>query len=116
MPEIRPPNPDPALPEPPSPSARLTISVGPAQLGLGTAEGTVPPDQAHHLITTFGIVASASTGIVGAILTLRIAPTLTAIAYAELALALIAVVIIAICGRNPGGRKGGHSGTRQTTN
>ena len=99
-----------ALPAEPLPTshARLTIKVGPdepAKLAFGvgpdqrwgTAEGTVPPDQAHHLITTFGILGSACTGIAGAVLTLRIAPSLTAPALAELALALLAAVLTAAC-------------------
>ena len=68
--------------EPPSPYAELVVKLGPAQR-WGTAKGKVPPQQAHHLITAFGIVSSVIAGIVGAVLTLRIAAGLTGPAYAE---------------------------------
>jgi hypothetical protein len=106
-----------ALPaeQPPSSRARLTIKVGPdepAKLALGvgpdrrwgTAEGTVPPDQARHLITAFCILGSAGTGIAGAVLTLRIAPSLTTPALAELILALAAAVLTAACSLTPARR------------
>ena len=80
--------------EPPSSYAELVVQLGPAQ-PWGTAKGKVPPEQAHHLITTFGIVSSVVAGITGTVLTLRIAPGLTGPAYAELALALAAAVLIA---------------------
>ena len=86
------PGPDPA--EAPTGFAELEIQVGPAR-SWGTAKGKVPPAQAHHLITTFGILGSVIAGIAGAVLTLRIASGLTAPAFAELALAVTSAVLIA---------------------
>jgi hypothetical protein len=79
------------------PMAGVEFSVGPGQ-PWGTAKGTVPPDQAQHLITTFGILGSASAGIGGAILTLHITPHLTGVALGELVVAFVAAVLIAVCG------------------
>jgi hypothetical protein len=80
-------------------AAKLTIKVGPSQL----AEGTVPPEQARHLITTFGIMGCVFSGVGGAVLTLHIAASLTtlafALAFAELILALVASALIALCSR-----------------
>ena len=92
--------------EQPTSSAELTISVGPTQLG-GSAKGTVPPDQAHYLITTFGILGCAITGCAAATITLRIGPAhaAPAIALAELAFALMAAILVALCGRTPVRRK-----------
>jgi hypothetical protein len=81
----------------PGPRAELMISVGPAPQQWGTAGGLVPADQAHHLITTFGILGCVTTGTGGAVFTLQADGT--TLAYAELALALIAAVLIAVCGR-----------------
>jgi hypothetical protein len=81
--------------EPPSPYAELAVHLGPAQ-PWGTAKGKVPPEQAHHLITTFGIVSSVIAGIAGSVLTLRIAAGLTGPAYAEIGAALAATVLIAM--------------------
>src|ERR1700742_840384 len=62
----------PAITElPPTSSAKMTISLRPDQLG-GSAEGNVPPDQAHHLITTFGLLGIGVSGIAGANITLYI--------------------------------------------
>lgn len=72
---------------------------------LGTGAGTVPPDQARHLVTTFGILGSVFSGIGGVVLTLHIAPRLGGLALAELVLALAAAVLIAACGRHQGDRK-----------
>ena len=94
------------LAELPTAAAKLTIQVGPAQL----AEGTVPPDQARHLITTFGVLACIFSGIGGVILTLHIDPTLIALAFAELALAFVGAVLIAACGRAPASRESEHHG------
>jgi hypothetical protein len=85
----------PDAPEQPGPAARLRLDLK----TLGTWEGTVPPSEAHCLITTFGIVGSVVTGTVGALLTLRIARGSAAVAVAELALALTAMALIALCGR-----------------
>src|ERR1700734_1984232 len=90
--------------EPPTEFAELGISVGPA----GRARGRVPPDQAHHFITTFGILGSAVTGTVGAVLTLHITPVLTGLSLAELMLALVAAALIAFGGRTSGSRPRGH--------
>jgi hypothetical protein len=64
----------------------------------GMAKGRVPPDQANYLIMTFGVLGSAATGTAGAVLTLRIAPGLTGVAWAELILAFAAALIIAARG------------------
>jgi hypothetical protein len=81
--------------EAPSQYAELVVQLGPAQ-PWGTAKGKVPPEQAHHLITTFGIVAAVIAGIAGTVLTLRISAQLAGPAYAELGLAFGATVLIAI--------------------
>ncbi len=81
--------------EPPTQFAELVVQFGPVQ-PLGSVRGRVPPEQAPHLITTFGIVAIVITGIVGAVLTLRIAPGLTGPAYAELGLAFGSVALLAM--------------------
>jgi hypothetical protein len=81
--------------EQPGPAARLKLDVK----TLGTWEGTVPPGEARYLITTFGIVGSVVTGTAGALLTLRIARGSAVVAIAELALALAAMVLIALCSR-----------------
>jgi hypothetical protein len=92
------------LAELPTAAAKLTIKVGPAQL----AEGTVPPDQARHLITTFGILGCDFSGIGGVILTLHVAPTLIILAFAELAITLASAALIAACGYIPASRPGDH--------
>jgi hypothetical protein len=81
--------------EPPGPYAELDVRLGPAQ-PWGSAKGKVPPEQAHHLITTFGIVASVIAGISGTVLTLRVAAGLAGPAYAELGLAFAGAVLIAL--------------------
>lgn len=86
---------DPALAEPTS-YAEMMITLGPAQQ-WGTDKGTIPCSPAHHLVTTLGILGSAVTGTGGAVLTLRASPGLTALAFAELALALAAAVLITVC-------------------
>ena len=80
----------------PSPRAQIKIKVGPDR-GWGSAQGSVPPDQAHHLITTFGVLGVAGMGIAGAVLTLRISAGLSGAAFAELAVALVAMVLIVAC-------------------
>jgi hypothetical protein len=94
------PLPDQGSPAVPSPSARLSIQLGPTQLG-GTAEGNVPPDQVHHLITTFGMMGSACAGITGAVFTLRGDPSRPVLALAELVLAFTVAVLIAVTSRLP---------------
>jgi len=91
--------------EQPSEAAQLKIKAEPARVKVIarrwlTAEGTVPPADARHLITTFGIVGCVVTGSVGVVLTLRIEPRLTSVAFAELAVALVAAILVAICGRS----------------
>jgi hypothetical protein len=79
----------------PSQLAELEISVGPDQ----RVRGRVPPEQAHHLVTMCGILGSVVTGTGGVVLTLNVAPSLTTLAFAQLALALVAAVLIAASGR-----------------
>ncbi len=95
---------EPGPAEQPTQAAELKLAVGPA-----TAGGSVPPGEAHHYITTFGILVSVIAGIAGAVLTLRIGSGvttlrvtsgLTVLGLAELGLALASAVIIAICGRS----------------
>jgi hypothetical protein len=81
--------------EEPSRYAELVVQLGPAQQ-WGSARGKVPPEHTHHFITTFGIVTSVAAGIAGAVLTLRIAAGLTGPAYAELGLAFVAALLIAM--------------------
>jgi hypothetical protein len=95
------------FPEPPTAAARLMIRVGPAHM----AEGIVPPDQARHLITTFGILGCVFSGVGGAVLTLRIEPILLPLAFAQLALALASAVLIALAGRVPLRRRRARSKT-----
>ncbi len=86
-------------------SAKLTISLRPTGLGEGTAEGSVPPDQAHYFITTLGMVGCAFAGIGGVALTLYIAPRSTVLPFAELAFAFTIAVLIAACGHSRVGQK-----------
>jgi hypothetical protein len=83
----------------PGPRAELQIDVGPPPKQWGSAKANVPADQAHHLITTSGILGSAATGIGGAAFTLQAVSGAVTLAYAELALAFVAAVLIAVCGR-----------------
>lgn len=92
----------PGLAEQPTPAAQLKIKADPARVKVtarrwGTAEGTVPPAEAHHLINMVGILGGAITGITGAVLTMRIGPRFTPLALAELGLALAAMVLITAC-------------------
>jgi len=82
----------------PGPRAELQISMEPAPRQGGSIRGLVLADQAHHLITTFGILGSVATGTGAAVLTLQSVADAVGLAYAELALALIAAVAIAVCG------------------
>jgi uncharacterized membrane protein YeaQ/YmgE (transglycosylase-associated protein family) len=84
--------------ERPTWAAELWVIAEPVQ-AMGTTEATVPSRQVDHLITTFGIAGSIVTGTAGAVITLRLAPGLTVIALAELALALVGAVLIALCSR-----------------
>jgi hypothetical protein len=83
----------------PGPNAELTLSINSVPPG-GALKGLVPADQAHHLITTLGILGSAVAGTAGAVLTLHVSRDGAAPVYAELALALIAAVLIAVCGQS----------------
>jgi hypothetical protein len=93
---------EPTIPDP-GPRAELVFTFGPAQ-HWGTAKGLVPADQAHHLVTTFGILGCLVTGIGGAVLTVRAASGWTDLAYAELALAFAAAVLTAVCSRARAGK------------
>jgi hypothetical protein len=57
------------------------------------------------LVTTLGILGNAVTGTAGAVLTLSIGAGFAPLAFAELALALVAAVLIAVCGRSGPRRK-----------
>jgi hypothetical protein len=94
-----------ATAEPPSQHAELMISIGPAPQ-WGTAKGLVPADQAHHLVTTFGILGSLATGAGAAVLTLHAGPGFAAAAYAELVLAFVCAILIAFCSRTGAKSKG----------
>jgi hypothetical protein len=94
MPLNGPSAPEPVPAEAPTGFAELDIQIGPAQ-PWGTARGKVPPGQAHHLITTFGVLGSVIAGIAGAVLTLHISAGLTAPVFAELAVAIASAVLIA---------------------
>jgi hypothetical protein len=90
-------------PERPTRAAQLKITAEPARVKITarrwvTAEGTVPPGAARHLIAAFGILGCVITGIAGAVLTLRIDPGLTILALAELVLALTSAILIAAGG------------------
>lgn len=107
---------EPVLAERPTQAAQLKITAEPARVTITarrwvTAEGTVPPGEARHLIAAFGILGSVITGISGAVLTLRIDPKLTTLALAELVLALVSAVLIAVCG-HVGGRSQAEGHTR----
>jgi hypothetical protein len=93
------------LAEQPTPAAQLKIKADPARVKVtarrwGTAEGTVPPAEAHHLINMVGILGSVITGITGAVLTMRIGPRFTPLALAELGLALASMLLITVCCRH----------------
>jgi hypothetical protein len=83
----------------PGPQAELQIFVGPLPKQWGSAKANVPAGQAHHLITTFGILGSVATGISAAAFTLQAASGAVTLAYAELILAFVAAVLIAVCSR-----------------
>jgi hypothetical protein len=93
MPPTSLPAPEPGL-EAPTAFAELEIEVDPARL-WGLASGKVLPGQARDSTATFGILGCVIAGTVGAVLTLRRSPDLTAPAFAELALAGTSAVLIA---------------------
>jgi hypothetical protein len=78
--------------------ARVDVSLGPDSGRWGHLSGVVPGDQAPHLVTVGGIVASLGTGTAGAVFILQLGAGFAAAAYAELGLTLIAVVLIAVRG------------------
>lgn len=91
------------LVEEPTEAARLRIKVEPTWVKVpnprsGTEE-IIPGGETHHLITTVGVMGSSVAGVVSAVLTLRIAPHLLALAVLELLLAALAAVLVAACGR-----------------
>ena len=104
--------------ERPSRAARLTIKAEPARMKVTarrwlTAEGTVPQADARHLISTFGIVGCVVAGCASAVLTMHAGDGLTSVAFAELAVALAAAILIAVCGfgqRGSGPRQEGQPG------
>jgi hypothetical protein len=107
--------------ERPSEAAQLKIRAEPARLKVIarrwlTAEGTVPPANAEHLISAFGIVGCVVTGCAAAVLTMHAGTRLTSVAFAELAVALAGAILIAFCGpaRHESGRQGKKEGKRQT--
>lgn len=97
-------SPVPAEFEPPSSKAELHISLEPVE--FKTAHVTIPPHQARYYVETLGILGSIVAGTSGAVLTLRLLTgnTGVAVAVAELALALIAAVLIVVVARAPGKR------------
>lgn len=84
----------PVEPAPPSQLAELHIEVGPWK-----GHGWIPPDQVNHLTTMAGILGSAVAGLVAVVYTLRVNPRLTDLAFAELLLALVTALLIAVAGR-----------------
>jgi len=85
--------------EAPTAAAELHIKLMPAEdLGAG---GTAPAHLTRPLITTLGELASLIVGIGGVVLTLRVAPGTTGVAFAsaELVLALAVAVLIAVAAR-----------------
>jgi len=91
--------------------ASLKVILGAVPRQWGDVSATVPPSQARHLITISGILASVITGTAGAVFTLRASTKLAVPAYAELALALVAAVLVAVCNVT---KAEGH-GTAQTS-
>jgi hypothetical protein len=87
---------DPDLPLP-TRAAQLHISAEPMR--GWSATGTVPPADARHTVTTFGIMWALSTTMVAVVMTFHDDPLL---ALAELAVGLAAIVVIAIGGRKLG--------------
>ena len=88
---------EPVPAELPTSCAKLEIRAGPL-MPCGTAPGRMRPDQVNHLIVTLGVLGSAVTGTVGAILIVRIAPGRPGLALAELVFALAFALVIAAYG------------------
>lgn len=93
-------SPEPSRVERPSPAAELRITVRPDAHAWVTASGRVPPDDARYLIRTLGITGSAFAGAGAAVLTFYISHAFTWLAIAEIALALVAIIFIALAGRD----------------
>ncbi|HSZ45269.1 MAG TPA: hypothetical protein VK823_08025 [Streptosporangiaceae bacterium] len=85
--------------EPPTPQARLVISLSRAG---GTAETHVPPGEARHAVTTGAVVGVTWAAIGGAVWIVQISPRLEILALAELGFALAIAILIALCGRRKG--------------
>jgi hypothetical protein len=77
--------------------ASLKVSLGAVPRRWGHVTATVPPGQARHLISVSGILGSVITGAAAAVVTLHASTKLAVPAYAELALALVAAVLITVC-------------------
>jgi hypothetical protein len=84
--------------------ASLKVSLGAVPRRWGDVTAIVPPGQARHMITVTGLLGSVITGTTAAVLTLHTSTGLVAPAYAELALALVAALLVAIC-HFAGGRR-----------
>lgn len=76
----------------PTSSAEMTITLGPPP----SWRAAVPSEQAHHLITTMGIVVSVCGGIGGAVYTLHNA-SLGALGLAEMGTGLLGAILVAGC-------------------
>jgi hypothetical protein len=85
----------PGDPEPPTPQARLEISL--SKEG-GKAETLVPPGEAHHAVTTVALIAVSWAAIGGAVWTVQISPRLAGLALAELGFGFAMAIVIALCG------------------
>ena len=102
----------------PGPRAELQISMEPAPSQGDSVGSLIPADRAHHLITTFGILGSLATGIGAAVLTLHSVEGAVGLACTELAVALIAAVVIAVRGSTSaiGRRRRRQAGSQAPTN
>jgi len=91
--------------ERPTTAARLTIKCEPIGVNASTEEAdpvaAVSRPGRRYLIGTLGILGSVAISSAAAIVILRTAPGLVAIALAELALGLAGAALIAACHRTP---------------
>lgn len=83
--------------EQPTTSAMMRIKVGPDGWG-GSVDGVVPNGQAHHFISTLGIMGSTWAGLLAAAYSTQHSSAV-ALPLAELGTGLLASLLIAICGR-----------------
>jgi hypothetical protein len=88
------------IPALPTSSARLVVALESDRLEGSVEVGGIPGDQARALITIFGMIAAVVAGIAGAVVTVSVAPAhvlgwFGGLAAAELALALVVVLLIA---------------------